>query len=127
MNPKQFLFGGGIMLLVLGVLGYALPGGRLLGGVLYFDRVENLAHIVLGVVAIVLAFTASHFFQKLVTLLVGLAGLYFAVSGVLVLTQPAPNWYGITNFELLDDLVHLVIGLWALKAAFGKSYISRSR
>jgi hypothetical protein len=43
------------------------------------------------------------------------------VWGFVVGSNPEPNYYGITNLEMLDNIVHLVIGVWALWAAFGNS------
>jgi len=45
--------------------------------------------------------------------------LFFAVYGFLVGGNPAPNTFGISNLESpLDDLLHLVVGAWALYAAW---------
>ena len=118
MNPKQFLQVGGVILLLLGIVGFLLPD--LLGSTLYFDQSENIAHTVLGVVALVLAPLALGDLKKWIVVLVGLIALYFGVAGFLVSENPAPNWYGVTNLEMLDNVLHLVIGVWALVAAFGK-------
>lgn len=117
-NPKSFLQIGGVILLALGIIGYLVP--NLLGDLLWFDQSENVAHTVLGIVALVLAPLPIGDLKKWVVVLVGLVALYFGIAGFLVSANSAPNYYGITNFEMLDNVVHLVVGVWALMAAFGK-------
>ncbi|TSC59172.1 MAG: hypothetical protein Greene041619_8 [Candidatus Peregrinibacteria bacterium Greene0416_19] len=117
MNPKQFLQIGGVILLLLAVIGFLAP--RIGGDYLWFDNAENLAHGVLGVVALVLAPLPLGDLKKWVVVLVGLVALYFGIVGFMVAGNESPNWYGITNLENpLDNFVHLAVGVWALAAAF---------
>lgn len=118
MNPKQFLMIGGIVLLVLGVLGYVLPGGQILGDSWYLTPGENVAHLVLGVVALGASYMADAKTQKLLTQVVAVVALFFGVWGFLVGGNPAPNTFGLANLETpLDHLLHLVVGVWAGYAA----------
>lgn len=118
-NPKQFLQWGGIVLLALGIVGYLVP--NLLGDLLWFDMAENVAHTVLGIVALVLAPMQLGDLKKWIVVIVGIVALYFGVAGFLVAGNAAPNWYGVTNLENpVDNVVHLVVGIWALYAAFNK-------
>ena len=126
MNPRQFLIIGGVILLVLGILGFILQpisGGALLGSALWFDNAENIAHTVLGIVAIAAAYVLSAQMQKWLVVIVGVVALLFAVLGGInvgasVGAGESPLNLGVTNLELLDDVVHLVVGVWALWAAF---------
>lgn len=119
MNPKQFLQVGGVILLALGILGYLVP--NVLGDLLYFDAAENVAHTVLGIVALVLAPLPLGDLKKWIVVIVGLVALYFGIAGFLMAGNPPPNFYGITNLENpLDNVVHVVVGIWALLAAFSK-------
>lgn len=111
---------GGVVLLVLGILGYILPDGRLLGDSLYFDNAENVAHTILGIIAIIAAMALGESSMKWLTVIVGVVALYFGIAGFLVSANAAPNWYGITNLELLDNVLHLVVAAWAFLAAFKK-------
>lgn len=118
-NPKQFLQVGGVILLVLGIVGYVMP--NLLGDLLWFDMSENIAHTVLGIVALVLAPLPIGDLKKWIVVLVGLVALFFGIAGFMVAGNPAPNFYGITNLENpVDNVLHVVVGIWALLAAFGK-------
>ena len=122
LTPNGFLKVGGIVLLLLGILGFLLPGGRILGSAFYLDFAENVAHAVLGIVALIAAYTLPEGAQKGLVWIVGIVALLFAVWGFLVAGNPPPNWYGISNLENpLDNLLHLVVGVWAIWAASRKS------
>ena len=117
LTPNGFLKVGGIVLVVLGVLGYLLPEGRLLGDSFYLDNAENIAHLVLGIVALIAAYTLPTGAQRGLVWIVGLVAILFAVWGFMVAGNEAPNWYGITNLENpLDNLLHLAVAIWAIWA-----------
>ena len=119
MNPKQFLQIGGAILVLLAVIGFLKPD--LAGDLLNFDSAENWAHLVLGVVAIVLAPLAIGDLKKWVVVLVGVIGIATAVLGFMARGNPSPNFYGVANLENpVDNVLHLVVGVWALWAAFNK-------
>ena len=118
MNPKQFLMLGGIILLLLGVIGFVAP--NLLGKTLYFDNAENWAHTVLGIVAIGASYALGASAQRSLTGIVGVVALFFGVWGFVVSGRAAPNFYGITNLEFLDNIVHLAVAVWAYLAMRGK-------
>lgn len=119
MNPKQFLQIGGVILVLLAIIGFLKPD--LAGDFLNFDAAENWAHLVLGVVALVLAPLAIGDLKKWVVVLVGLVALFFGIMGFVVSGNPSPNFYGVANLENpVDNVLHLVVGVWALLAAFNK-------
>ena len=119
MNPKQFLQIGGVILVLLAVIGYLKPD--LAGDFLNFDAPENWAHLLLGIVALVLAPLPLGDLKKWVVVLVGIVALAFAVLGFMVRGNPSPNFYLVTNLENpADNVLHLAVGIWALVAAFGK-------
>lgn len=120
MNPKQFLQIGGAILILLAIIGFVAP--TIGGDFLNFDSAENWAHLVLGIVAVVLAPMALGDLKKWVVVLVGVIAIAFGVLGFLASGNPAPNFYGVTNFENpVDNVLHLVVGIWALFAAFNKN------
>jgi hypothetical protein len=117
MNPRQFLQTGGAILIVLGVVGYLVP---MVGTLITFSPWENHAHTVLGVVALIAVQLFSGDIQKWLVALVGVVALYFGVIGFMVAGGAAPNYYGIVQLDNpVDNLLHLVVGAWALFAAFG--------
>ena len=119
MNPKAFLKWGGLVLLVLGVLGFVWPDPQLYP-TFYLDDAENWAHLILGLVALAAAsWMTSRQSQKWLVGLVGLIALYFGVWGFVVSGGQEPNYAGVANLETLDNIVHLVVAVWALWAAFG--------
>lgn len=113
MTSKQFLLYGGVVLLLLGVIGFILPNGELLGKTLYFDSGENYAHTLLGVVAIAAAYVLGASAQRSLVAIVGIVALFFGVWGFVVGSRAAPNFYGVTNLEFLDNIFHLAVAVWA--------------
>jgi hypothetical protein len=117
MNPKQFLLFGGVVLILYGVVGVIVPDQSLLGGALYFTGAENIAHLVLGVVAIAASYVLSPMLQKWLVAAVGVLALVFMAIGFAVISTPPLN-VPPGNLELVDDVVHLAVTVWALWAAF---------
>lgn len=120
-SPKGFLQIGGIVLVVVAILGFfgiigPTPESSLFGSFWWFDGPENWAHLVLGVVALGVAYgVKDDKTQKTVTMIVGvvalLVGLYgFVSSGLLGANLENP----------MDNLLHLVVGAWALWASMKK-------
>ena len=121
MNPKQFLVWGGIVLVLVGVLGFVgligpTAADSLFGEAWWFDNAENWAHLVLGVVALIAAYALkSADAQKWLVTLVGLLALFFAAYNIF-----STSFLG-ANLESPADLIlHLVVGVWALWASKGK-------
>jgi len=118
MNPKQFLQIGGGILLLLGIVGYAGVFNDT-KSFFYLDNGENIAHTVLGVVAIGASFLLKDpMLQKWLVAIVGITALAATVVGFLVAGNAPPN-LSVANLESpADDVLHLVVGVWALAAAF---------
>ncbi|TSC75414.1 MAG: hypothetical protein G01um101433_862 [Parcubacteria group bacterium Gr01-1014_33] len=120
MNPKQFLTLGGIVLALVGVLGMVgilgpTEGQSLFGSAWWFDPGENWAHLILGVVALIAAFALKPDMQKPLTLVVGIVALAVGVIGF-VLPNEVPNFLGANLENPLDNILHLIVGLWAVFA-----------
>lgn len=116
MTPKQFLQGSGVVLLLLGVVGVALP--NLLGETLKFDVYENVAHTLLGSVALWASSKASAQTQKMMTQVVGVLALVVGVLGFLRAGSPEPNFFGANLENPVDNVLHLVVGLWGVWVGF---------
>jgi hypothetical protein len=128
MNPKQFLLVGGVVLLLLGVLGLVLPGGQLLGTDWYLTMGENVAHLVLGVVAVAASFVLDAKMQKMLTTVVGVVALFFGVYGFMVAGVPALNTFGLANLETpYDNVLHLAVGAWAFYAAYASDKVTGAK
>ena len=120
MNPKQFLQFGGAILVVLGGIGLLPVFTKANTPWFYLDTGENVAHIGLGIVAIAAAYLLTDpAMQKWLVAVVGVVALFFGVYGFVVMGASEPNTFGVSNLESpADNLLHLVVGAWALYAAF---------
>jgi hypothetical protein len=118
MNPKQFLQIGGGILLLLGIVGFAGVFNDT-KSFFYLDNGENVIHTILGVVAIGASFVLKDaMLQKWLVAAVGVFALFATVYGFAVAGNASPN-VGFSNLESpADDILHLVVGVWALAAAF---------
>ena len=123
-TPKGFLTYGGAVLLLLGIIGFLGVFSQSSVPSFYFDAGENVAHTALGIVALAIVFVpglndAFAPYYRWIVILLGVVALFFAVYGFVVGGNPAPNTFGLSNLESpLDDLLHLVVGIWALYAAW---------
>ena len=123
MNPKQFLIIGGIVLVLVGILGFVgvlgpTEGQSIFGSNWWFDNGENWAHLLGGIVALIAVFTVGPKFQKPLVLIVGLVSLAFGILGFF-LPSTVPNFLSTTLENPLDTLLHIIVGLWALLSLKG--------
>ncbi len=100
---------------MLGLVGYFV--GAAWSPIWNFSYGENIAHIVLGVVMLAVVYWSKDAnLMKWLTVLVGVVALYFAVYGFAV----SSNYYNLGSLETLDNVAHLVIGVWGLWIVWGK-------
>lgn len=120
-SPKGFLQIGGIILVVVAVLGFfgiigPTPESSLFSSFWWFDSAENWAHLVLGIVALGVAYgVKDDKTQKMVTMIVGVVALLVGLYGFV-----SPALLGANLENPMDNLLHLVIGAWALWASMKK-------
>jgi len=125
MNSKQFLTVGGAILLLLAIVGY-LGVFSTEGSFFWLDSGENIAHLVLGIVALAAVYvpglnSALEPYYKPIVILVGAISLFFGVYGFLVAGNPVPNTFGVANLESPpDNILHVVVGVWGLWAGLRK-------
>jgi len=123
-TPKGFLTYGGAILLILGLIGLFALNSVTATPAFYLDNGENVAHIGLGLIALAIVFvpglnTAFAPYYRWIVILLGIVSLFFAVYGFYVGGNASPNTFGVSNLESpLDDILHLVVGAWALYAAW---------
>jgi hypothetical protein len=128
LTPRGFLMAGGVILVVVAVLGYLgligpTPEQSLFGSMWYFTDLENLAHLVFGIVALAAYYLLKDAnLTKWLVILVGIVAAFAAVIGVMVSGSADPNvsLIGIPgNLENpMDTVLHVVVAVWALYAGF---------
>ncbi len=123
--PTLFLKVGGAVLLVLGIVGYI----GIFNNVSFFslDAGENLAHTVLGIVALGFGFLVKdQNVTRWLVVIVGAVGIITGVLGFFLANGDFmgghfahPNFFGLANLENpADNLLHLVVGIVALLAVY---------
>lgn len=125
-TPKGFLQVGGVILVLIAILGYVgiigpTPDRSLFGAAWYFDNGENVAHLVLGVVALLATGVLKNsMHQKWLVAAVGVLGILFGVYSLFGSIPDGATFAGAMLQNPLDTILHLVVGVWALMAAFKK-------
>ena len=119
-NPKSFLTIGGIVLVLVAILGFIGVIGptaekSIFGDSWWFDNGENWAHLIIGAIALISAYTVGAAGQKMLVTLVGIIALLVGVIGFF-----GTNFLGSNLESPADNILHIVIGLWALLSMGGK-------
>jgi len=121
-NPKQFLQIGGVVLVLVGILGFVgVIGPReedsIFRSAWWFDNAENWAHLVLGIVALVAAYALGASLQRPLVMILGIVGVLVGLYSGLI----SPTFLGANLENPADTLLHIVVGAWALWASWAKS------
>ncbi|MBI4153038.1 DUF4383 domain-containing protein [Candidatus Woesearchaeota archaeon] len=119
-TPKGFLTIGGVVLIAVGLLGFFLTGptpqDSIFGETWWFDNGENWAHLVLGVVALVLVYAVKQDqLNKWVVAVLGVVGVLIGLYSLVI----SEGLLGANLENPADTILHLVVGAWALYAGFG--------
>ncbi|HET7676785.1 MAG TPA: hypothetical protein VFK38_02960 [Candidatus Limnocylindrales bacterium] len=126
-TPKGFLTVGGAILVVLGLVGFVGIFNKTSTPFFWLDPAENITHLALGAVALAAVYLpglngALAPYYKWIVVLVGIIALFFGIYGFVAAGGAEPNTFGIANLESpSDNILHLVVGGWALWAALRPS------
>ena len=106
---KVFARTAGWLALLLGVLGFFVTD---LLGLIHFDTPHNVVHLVLGILGIAAAQNVN--WAKMYAQILGAVYFLLGLLGFFV-----PELLGI-HLEVLENLLHILLGAWGLYAAFGE-------
>jgi len=120
MRSKQFLQIGGVILVVVGIIGFFGIIGptaekSIFGSSWYFDNGENWAHLLLGIVALIAAMAFPASAQKPLVMILGIIGILIGIYSFF-----SQTFLGSNLQNPADSILHLVIGAWALWASMSK-------
>ncbi len=125
-SPIGFYRIGGVVLLALGIIGFT----GVTNGIQFFqlDQGENIAHVVLGVVALAVGFgLKSDQLQRYLLWALLVLGVVATLWGVIFPSGPFANGSftnpnaGFTNLENpADTILHLVVSVWIVLVLFMK-------
>jgi hypothetical protein len=121
-TPRMFLIVGGVVLLLLGVVGFLGIFTKAAVPAFWLDSGENVAHVGLGLIALAAVYvpglnTALAPYYRWIVLLVGVIALFFGVYGFVVANNAEPNTFCLANLEFADNILHLVVAAWAFASA----------
>lgn len=105
---KAYARGAGWIALLLGIIGFFVTD---LLGLIQFDKMHSIIHLVLGVLGIAAARSekwAKHYAQIL--------GSLYLVLGVLGFFLP--SFLGM-HLEVAENLLHILLGTWGLYTVLG--------
>jgi hypothetical protein len=119
-TPNGFLKIGGAVLVLVALLGFfsvigPTPADSIFGDAWYFDNGENWAHLILGVVGLIAAFTLSASMQKTLVMLLGIIGVLVGIYSIF-----SQSFLGANLENPADTILHLAVGAWALYASMRK-------
>jgi hypothetical protein len=106
---KIFARAAGWLALILGILGFFVDD---LLGLIQFDTIQNVVHLVIGVIGIAAA--QNNNWAKLYAQLLGTIYLLLGIIGFFL-----PDLIGL-HLEATENLLHILLGIWGLWAAFGE-------
>jgi hypothetical protein len=122
MNSKQFLILGGLILAILGILGLRGVLGPTTADSIFntgwwFNPAESWAHLLAGLVALFSVFMLPRKTHRWIAITIGIIGVFFGLYNFVSTS------FGSVLLEFPADLiVHLVIGMWGLWAAFNRRW-----
>jgi hypothetical protein len=124
LQPRSFARGWAGLLVVLVVAGIALEVAgrpRLVPGFLEFDWPHTLLHVVLLGLAVHFGWFAQAAATRTYAKVFGVGGLVVAATGFIPLAAGAVHEATGWHFELGENLVHGLLGLWGATAGFRRA------
>jgi len=105
----------GVTVVLIGILGVVL-GQRSLFGALNIDIAEDLIHLVTGGLLVYVGFAKRD--SSFARAVVGGIGVVYLLVGVISFAEP--NLLGLfpSEFSVLDNLIHLTLGILAIAVAW---------
>ena len=104
----------GVVLVVVGILGFLTPG---IGTLLQFHTHHNLVHVISGLLLAYFGFMGNEDNQRLAAKIFGAIYGLVTLLGVFGMTDLGPVKL---NLNWTYNIIHLIIAAWGLWAGFAK-------
>ncbi len=113
-NAKNFLLVGGIVLILVGIIGFFGVIGpteeqSIFGAAWWFDNGENWAHLVVGIIGLLASFALPMSVQKPLVLVLGIVGILIGLYSIF-----SPSFLGANLENPADTILHIIVGGWAI-------------
>ena len=105
----------GVTVVLIGIVGLML-GQKSLFGALYIDIAEDLIHLVTGGLLAYVGFAKRD--SGVARAVVGGIGVVYLLVGAISFAEPNPLGLFPSEFSLLDNLIHLTLGILAIGVAW---------
>jgi hypothetical protein len=112
---KQYAQVVGVVVILLGIVGLIL-GDQSLGGLINIDVVEDIVHLLTGALLVYVGF--ANVDPALRRNVVGVIGIIYLVVGLIGFVDPLLFGLLPSGYSILDNLVHLVLGLLGIAVAW---------
>ena len=122
MIAKKYAQIVGVVLLVIAAVGF-IAGEDPLLGVLNIDLQEDLIHLLTGGLLTYVGFTKS---EKVIAGVVGILGAVYLLVGVIGFVSPGLLGILSHDYSLLDNMIHLTLGVLGLAVYFMSNSEKRS-
>ena len=122
MIAKKYAQIVGVVLLVIAAVGFIVGEDPLLG-VLNIDLQEDIIHLLTGGLLTYVGFTKS---EKVVAGVVGILGAVYLLVGVIGVVSPGLLGILSHDYSLLDNIIHLTLGIAGLVVYFMSNSVKRS-
>ncbi len=105
----------GVIMLIVGIFGFLTDN---LFGLIQFDSVHNMIHLLIAAFALYVGFAADN--TSLPDLFAEVMGIVYVLLGVAGFMNPILfGLLGPLHLEPLENLLHLMLGLWGIGITMG--------
>lgn len=115
MGPKTIVSTLGVILVLLGLLGFVL--GSPLFGMFEVNNALNFFHLITGILALIIVGMG----EGATLTLARVFGAIFALAGIIAFILPGGSLFGFLSLNMPDSILYIIFGAFLLYAGFSRS------